>query len=196
MLDVEKIGAGEAALRRIVRERLIHPGSFRTKGAIGEGFQVANAEIRTAKRSDDAGVGQSLPIADGKSLVDADSQLASALRLLELAKIVRLAAVFRAVGHVLHAGYAVSCCFAHGCFHGLGLLFGRQRRHDALDESNGSVFENAGRIAVLVALDFAARHVLRVSVDAGELHGLHIHEGHVSVEPPQECRMIVGDIVN
>ena len=122
MLDVEKIGAGEAALRRIVRERLIHPGSFRTKGAIGEGFQVANAEIRTAKRRDDAGVGQSLPIADGKSLVDADSQLASALDLLELAKIVRLAAVFRAVGHVLHAGYAVSCCFAHGCFHGLGLL--------------------------------------------------------------------------
>src|SRR5258707_10393943 len=84
MVDVEKIGAGEAAPRRIVRERLIHPGSFRTKGAIGERFQVANAEISTAKRRDDAGVGQSLPIADRNSLVDADSQLAGALDLLEL----------------------------------------------------------------------------------------------------------------
>src|SRR4029077_10532175 len=38
--------------------------------------------------------------------------------------------------------------------------------------------------------------VLRVSVDAGEFHGLRIYKGHVSVEPPQECGMIAGDIVD
>src|ERR1700732_5084030 len=95
MLDVKQIRAGEAALRRVVREWLVHPGSFRTQGAVCKGFQIANAEISTAKRRDDACVRQRLPIADGKSLVDAYSQLASALHLLELAKVVGLAAVFR-----------------------------------------------------------------------------------------------------
>src|SRR5258708_3862611 len=196
MLDVEKIGTGKAALGWIVSEWLIHPGSFRTKGAIREGFQVAESEISTAKRRNDAGIGQRLPVSDGKSLIDADRQFASALHLLELAKIVRLAAVHRTVGHVLHAGYAVSRCFAHGCFHGLVLFLGRRPRYDARDESSGSVLENAGRVAVFVALDFAARHILRVSVDTGELHGLRIHKSHVTVEPPQECRMIAANIVN
>ena len=86
MLDVEKIGAGEAALRRIVRERLIHPGSFRTKSAIGESFQVADAEIRTPKGRNDTGVCQVLPVADRKNLIDADGQLVGPLDLLELAE--------------------------------------------------------------------------------------------------------------
>src|SRR5437660_2008513 len=196
MFGVEKVGAGKAALCRIVREGLIHPGSFSTKSTIGEGFQVTEAEIRTAKWRDDAGVGKRFPIADGKSLVNADRQLAGTFHLLELAEIERLAFVNRGVGHVLHAGYAVSSRFAHGCFHGMVLLLGRQRRQDTLNETSGGVFENAGWIAIFVALDFASWHVVRVSIDAGEFHGLRIHEGHVSVEAPQECRMIAGDIVD
>ena len=60
----------------------------------------------------------------------------------------------------------------------------------------GSVLENAGGVAVLVAHDFAAGDVLGVAVDARELHGLGIDKGHVSIEPPQKCRMIAGDIVD
>ena len=96
LLDVEKIrGWRGRSSRRIVRERLIHPCSFRPKGAIGEGFQVANAEIRTAKRRDDAGVGQS-PSNPGREKPRrcGQSTCQRARSSGTHAKIVRLAAVF------------------------------------------------------------------------------------------------------
>src|SRR5438445_80451 len=74
MFGVEKVGAGKAALCRIVREGLIHPGSFSTKSTIGEGFQVTEAEIRTAKWPDDAGEFYGLRIHEGHVAVEAPQE--------------------------------------------------------------------------------------------------------------------------
>ncbi len=86
--------------------------------------------------------------------------------------------------------------FAHGGFHGAVLLLGRERRHDADDEGGCGVFEDAGGVAVTVALDLAAGRVLRVAVDAREFERQRVGQGHVAVDAPEEGGMIAGDAVN
>ena len=119
-------------------------------------------------------------------------RLAFALEFLELAKIVGLGGVIGAVGHVLHAGHAVAGGLVHGGFHGAVFFFRRWRRHDALDQSGGGVFEDAGGIAVLVAVNFAAGRVGGIAIDAGQLEGKRIGERHVAVDAPEEGGMIAA----
>ena len=68
----------------------------------------------------------------------------------------------------------------------------RRRRHDALDQRGGGVAEDAGGIAVVVAVDFAAGGIGGVAADAGELEGKRIGEGHVAVDALEEGGMAVA----
>jgi hypothetical protein len=104
-------------------------------------------------------------------LIDSDGQLAVAFEFLKLAENVRLAPIFRAVGHVLHAGHAVGSSVAHRCFHPVILFFGRERRHDALDERSSRILKNSGWITFFVALDFASRNMLGIAINSGEFQG-------------------------
>ena len=85
---------------------------------------------------------------------------------------------------------------AHRCLQRRIQFPRRQRRHHPFHQSGGFVFQNTGRIALAITHYLPARDVLRRAIDAGQSHGIGVHQHHVTVDPPHHYRIIGRDIVD
>ena len=74
-----------------------------------------------------------------------------------------------------------------------GTVTGMIRSFQAMGAAGG---ESPRIVAAGIAEDFAAFRALRVSVHAGQLHGLGIGQAHVPVEPVDEDRVVGRDLIN
>ena len=122
--------------------------------------------------------------------------LSFALQCLQRAKMLRTRCIVLIVGHLLHAGHAVARGFLlRGKDRSLGLLK-RKRRDDAVNQRHGRIFEHAGRIAVRIAHNHAAGHILRIAIDAGKLHGQRVRQSHMAIEPHDKNRILGCHVID
>ncbi len=138
------------------------------------------------------GAGQELPIQQAQVLRDANVQPALALKGLVGAQAAGPTSVVARVGHLLHAGNAVTGRLLLGSKgRGLGLLQGKRRDHPG-DEGHRRVLEDAGGVAGVIADNHAAGDLRRIPIDTGVLHGKRVGQAHVAVETLDEDRGCAG----
>ena len=104
--------------------------------------------------------------------------------------------IFPALGVVLHGGDAPGGCIGKSQFHGLASLVVSGPRDGVLHSLARRLAQNAGGLAVGIAIDFAALGIAAGDGDAGELQRARIGDGDMAIHATQKNGMIAGDLVD